>query len=263
MKVFAITNQKGGVGKTTTATTLYSVLSSKGYKTLLIDADVQGNSTDTFRAKYEGVATLYDVILEEREQAASLEEAIQVTAAGHIVASDPLLRKADEILKSEVDGLYRLKHAIKDLKGYDYVIIDTPPSMNSLLYNSLIAANRLIVPITAGRYSLQGLSQLNRTILAIKNEQNPGLEIEGILLTMYFEQKKISRQVREELDEIAKKMSTKVIEVPIRKCVKTEEAQARQKLLMEYAKNCTTMEDYVAVGEILLREENGDGEESR
>ena len=122
MKVIVIANQKGGIGKTTTATALASILAEKGFKSLLIDADQQGNSTDTYKAQVEGAATLYDVLLEENR--ISLKAAIQKTENGNIVASDPLLRKADEVLNNDVEGLYRLQDALEELEGYDYVIVD-------------------------------------------------------------------------------------------------------------------------------------------
>ena len=109
MKTIIVANQKGGIGKTTTATAVASILDAKGYKTLLIDADQQGNSSDTYKAAIEGNATLFDVLLDEER--ISLEEAIQHTESGDIVASDPLLRKADEILNGDPEGLYRFQDA--------------------------------------------------------------------------------------------------------------------------------------------------------
>ena len=144
MKTIIVANQKGGIGKTTTATAVASILNAKGYKTLLIDADQQGNSSDTYRAAIEGSATLFDVLLDEER--ISLEEAIQHTESGDIVASDPLLRKADEILNGDPEGLYRFQDALDQLKGYDFVIVDTAPSLNSILYNCLVAADDVLIP---------------------------------------------------------------------------------------------------------------------
>jgi chromosome partitioning protein len=226
MKVIVIANQKGGIGKTTTATALSSILSSLGHKTLLIDADMQGNSTDTYRAVFDGQATLYDVILETAEDRTPIQEAIQCTEVGHIIASDPLLRKADDILNGDVNGLFRLQDALAELKGYDYVIIDTAPSMNSLLFNCLIAADKVIVPVTADRYGLQGLSQLNQTIQAIKKRQNPRLTIAGMLLVKFNDRTKLSREVKTSLSDVALQMGTKVFNTTIRESTKAREAQA-------------------------------------
>lgn len=242
MKTIVVANQKGGIGKTTTATALSSILSKKGYKTLLIDADAQGNSTDTYRAEIEGKATLYDVLLEDDR--ISLQDAIQNTDSGYIVASDPLLRKADEILNGSIDGLYRLQDAICELKGWDYVIIDTAPSMGSLLYNSLISANEVVIPITADRYGLQGLAQLNQTIQSIKKRQNQNLKIKGLLLVKFNPRTNLSKEVKKSLEDIADQMDTILFETTIRESTKAKEAQAARKTLIDYATNSTTAIDY-------------------
>lgn len=246
MQVIVVANQKGGIGKTTTATALSSILSLKGYNTLLIDADMQGNSTDTYRGEFEGKATLYDVLLESDNSRISINDAIQKTEIGHIVAADPLLRKADEILNGDVNGLYKLQDVLSELKGYDYVIIDTAPSMNTLLYNCLIAADKVIIPITADRYGLQGLAQLNQTILAIRKRQNQRLTIEGLLLVKFNPRTNLSKEVKESLEEIAKQLNTKLFQTQIRESTKAKEAQALRKSLISYSPNSTTALDYIA-----------------
>ena len=127
---YVVANQKGGIGKTTTATTLAGILARKG-KTLLIDADPQGNSSATYQAVIENQATLYDVMVDS--DMLPIEDAIQHMPNGDIVASDPLLSKAEKMLDGDVEGLYRLKDAIEMLEGYDYIVIDTAPSLNSIL----------------------------------------------------------------------------------------------------------------------------------
>ena len=130
--VYVIANQKGGIGKTTTATTLAGILNQKG-KTLLIDADPQGNSTSTYQAAIEDTATLYDVMVDE--DPVPLDEAVQHMENGDIVASDPLLAKAGKLLDGNVEGMYRLQDALEMLDGYDYIVIDTAPSLDIVLYN--------------------------------------------------------------------------------------------------------------------------------
>src|SRR5699024_9009601 len=183
MKIYVVANQKGGIGKTTTATALASVLSKKGKKVLFVDADKQGNSSDTYKAKIEGVATLYDVLLDDDR--IEISEAIQHTSNGDIVASDPLLRKADKILYDDIDGVFRLDDTLKKLNGYDYVVIDTNPSIDAILKSCLIACDEVIIPVTADRYALQGLSQLHEAITSIKRRQNTDLNIAGLLLIKY------------------------------------------------------------------------------
>ena len=155
----------------------------------------------------EGVATVYDVLLDESRL--SLDEAIQHTECGDILAGDSLLRQADEKLKGSVDGLYRMADALDGCENYDYIIIDTAPAMNSILHNCLIAANEVIIPVTVDRYALQGLSQLFETIRAIRKRQNPSLNVSGLLLTKYNGRANLSREVRASLDDVAEQMNTR------------------------------------------------------
>lgn len=242
MVVFVIANQKGGIGKTTTATNLAGIL-SKQASTLLIDADPQGNSTSTYGAKVEDTATLYDVIIDSEKL--PLDEAIQHMPNGDIVASDPLLAKAEKMLDGDVEGFYRLKDAIDALDGYEYVVIDTAPSLNVILYNCLIAADKVVIPVTADAYAMQGIDQLKDTIMAVKRRQNRNLEIAGLLLVKYSGRSNLDKNTRAEIEEYAKSMGTVLFDTAIRECVKTKEAQEKKKLLIDYAPSCNTCVDYV------------------
>lgn len=252
MKVYIVANQKSGIGKTTTATAMASILSLKGFKTLLIDADQQGNSTDTFKAKVEKVSTLYDVLLETEKT--PLVEAIQETEHGFIVASDPLLRKADEILNNNVEGLYILQESLEKLEDFDFVIIDTAPAVNSILHNCLIAADEIIIPVTADRYSLQGLSQLNDIIQAIKKRQNPKLKVAGLLLVKHNSKTNLSKEVTAVLNKIAEQMGTKLFKTTIRESIKVKESQAMRTTLLKHAPKSTTAADYEEFINELLEE---------
>ena len=249
MKVFVVANQKGGIGKTTTATNLAGILSKRA-KTLLIDADPQGNSTSTYQAQVKDVATLYDVMIDSDKL--PIDEAIQHMENGDIVASDPLLSKAEKMLDGDVEGFYRLKDALDELDGYEDVVIDTAPSLNVIMYNCLIAADEVIIPLTADAYARQGISQLNDTIMAVKRRQNPSLKVAGLLLVKYAGRSNLERTTREEISEQAKQMGTKLFDTAIRECVKTKEAQEKKKLLIDYAPKCNTMIDYMEFVEELL-----------
>lgn len=248
-KTFVIANQKGGIGKTTTATTLAGIL-AKQYKTLLIDADPQGNSTSTYQAVIENQPTLYDVMVDSDK--IPISEAIQHMENGDIVASDPLLSKAEKMLDGDIDGLYRLSDAIDEVKDYDYIVIDTAPSLSVVLYNSLIAADEVIIPVTADAYSIQGLRQLYSTIKSVQKRQNKNLRIAGLLLVKYSGRSNLERSVSEDLESIAAEMGTKLFETKIRECIKTKEAQTAKKLLTDYAPKCNTMIDYNAFADELL-----------
>ncbi|MCR5558075.1 MAG: ParA family protein [Butyrivibrio sp.] len=248
--VFVVANQKGGIGKSTTATNLAGILGKKA-KTLLIDADPQGNSTSTYEAKVEDVATLYDVMIDSDRL--PIAEAIQHTENGDIVASYPLLVKAEKMLDGDVEGFYRLKDALEGIEDYKYVVIDTAPSLNIILYNCLIAADKVIIPVTADSYAMQGIQQLYDTIMAVKRRQNRNLEIAGLLLVRYQGRSNLEKDIRESIEKSAKEMNTKLFNSVIRECVKTKEAQEKKKLLIDYAPKCNTCLDYQDFAKELLR----------
>ncbi len=248
--VFVVANQKGGIGKSTTATNLAGILGKKA-KTLLIDADPQGNSTSTYDAKIEDVATLYDVMIDSDKL--PISDAIQHTENGDIVASDPLLVKAEKMLDGDVEGFYRLKDALDELDGYKYIVIDTAPSLNIILYNCLIAADKVIIPVTADAYALQGIRQLYDTIMAVKRRQNKNLSIAGLLLVRYAGRSNLERDTREDIEKTAKEMKTRLFNTVIRECVKTKEAQENKKLLIDYAPKCNTCLDYIDFTDELLK----------
>ena len=240
--VFVVANQKGGIGKSTTATNLAGIL-GKQAKTLLIDADPQGNSTSTYNAKIDDVATLYDVIIDSDKL--PITEAIQHTENGDIVASDPLLVKAEKMLDGDLEGFYRLKDALEGLEDYKYIIIDTAPSLNIILYNCLIAADKVIIPVTADSYAIQGIQQLYDTIMSVKKRQNKDLTIAGLLLVKYQGRSNLERETKDNIEKTAKQMGTKLFKTVIRECVKTKEAQECKKLLIDYAPKCNTCLDYI------------------
>ena len=251
-KVITVANQKGGIGKTTTATAIASILNDMGFKTLLIDADPQGNSTDTYRAISKDTATLYDVIL-DLDDPLPINEAIQTTEMGDIIASDPLLKEADTKFPNDGNEYYLLDEALKKLKGYKYVVLDTAPADNKLLKNCLVSSNTVVVPITADRYAIQGLADLNNSIMAIKKRSNPKLKIAGLLLIKYKQRQILAQEVKTALEELSKKMKTTVFKTTIRESSACQKAQASRKTLIKYAPKSTTAVDYYKFVEELLK----------
>lgn len=242
-KVVCIANQKGGIGKTTTAVSIAPILNSLGKKTLLIDADMQCNSTDVFGASTENTATLYDLII---ERSVSAEEAIQHTDYGDIIAADRLLMDAEvELQKDVIGGINRIKTAIDPLMSmYDYIIIDTNPTVNRLLFNCLVAADTVVIPVTADRFGLMGLSQIFDTIMSVKNGPNPKLTIAGLLLIKFKKNLNLEKDVRYNLENSASQLNTKVFNTDIRECIKVRESQALQIPLNKYAPKASSTHDY-------------------
>lgn len=257
MKVIAVTNQKGGVGKTTTATALVTGLNRKGYKALLIDNDPQCNSTDTFRALVHNQATLFDVLV----AGDPIEEAIQHTEIGDIVAGDPLLADAEQKI-TEQGREYRLKEALALLPEnlYDVIVMDTPPNLGIMLTNALTAADSCIIPISADKYALQGLADLGRSVNRVRKYSNPDLEIDGLLIVIDEPRTKLSREVKESVPDVCTMLKTKCFNTTIRKAQAVKDAQKSRLSLFTYAPECTAAQDYEAFIDEYLRENMEEGE---
>lgn len=248
MKCIAVINQKGGVGKSTTAATVAAGLSLKGYKTLSIDLDAQANLTYTAGAKTTG-ATALGVLTGE----AKAENAIQNTDSGDIIAANKALAGADAFI-ADTGKEYRLKEALEPIRGeYDYIIIDTPPALGILTINALTACDSVIIPAQADIYSLQGIEQLAETMKPVKKYCNPALKIEGILLTRYSPRSVLSREVAELAEQLAARLGTKVFKATIREAIAVKEAQISQQTLYQYAPKAKVTEDYTALIEELIR----------
>ena len=249
-KALAIINQKGGVGKSTTALAIGAGLSLKGYSVLFIDLDAQGNLSYTLGADTKGYNAMG--VLERPETA---KEEIQHTPQGDIIASSPKLAGADKLLE-ETGKEYRLKEALDSLQGaYDYIIVDTPPALGILTINALTACTGAIIPAQADIYSLQGIGQLNSTIETVKKYCNPSLSIMGIVLTRFNGRSIIRREVAEMLERTAEQLHTKLYTSKIRECTALVEAQATKQNIYSYAPRSNATADYKALVDEILRGE--------
>lgn len=238
MKVITVANQKGGVGKTTTCSALVAGLTQKGYRVLGIDLDAQTNLTTSMGATAK--RTALGVLTGECEAA----EAIVHTETGDMIPSSTRLSNADMLLE-ETGKEHKLAEAIAPIKAdYDYIIIDTPPSLNILTINALTACDLVIVPALADRYSLQGIGELAKTIDAVRKYTNPTIKVAGILLTMFNGRTRIAKEVTEVLEQMAAKLDTRVFDTKIRASVKASEVQFKKGGLFKYAPRATVTEDY-------------------
>jgi len=241
VKIIAITNQKGGVGKSTTALSIGSRLRLEGYKVLFVDLDAQGNLTHSIGGDNSGKGVNSLHILTEE---ATVSEAITHTEAGDIIANSPILASADNKITA-TGKEYRLKEALSSLgRKYDYVIIDTPPALGILTINALAAANGCIIPAQADIYSLQGIRQLYSTIDAVRKYCNPALKVMGILLTRYNSRTIISREVADMIEEAAGELGAKLYKAKISECTAIKESQAKRMNIFDYAPNCKAAQDY-------------------
>ena len=241
-----IANQKGGVGKTTTALALKDILAGIGYKVLLIDCDPQCNASDCCGAVWEDKATLGDLLLDENFNV------IQHSSGGDIVSGDPALKEAPVMLTG-VAASYKLREAMPVIgKNYDFCILDTGPSLNVLLTNALTAADYVVIPITADRFSAQGLIQLSQTISDVRKYTNPEIKVIGLLLTKHQERINIGKDFLSAIPEYEALLNTKLFSSKIRLTVNVRNAQANKMSLKSYNQDMTAYQDYCAFTNELL-----------
>jgi len=239
VRISVIANQKGGIGKSTTALQLSAGLVAKKYSVLIIDADPQGNLSHTMRAD-PNAGGIFEALNGEQ-----IERLIQRTEHGDILASSPQLTGADKKF-ADYGSEYLLSKALKSIKEkYQYIIIDTPPQLGILTINTLIAANDLIIPLTADLYALMGLSQLLDTVERVQEHGNPNLRIAGLLLTRYSHRAILSRDLKESIETKAREMGTKLYNTIIREGIAIREAQTNRQNIFEYEPKSNASVDYM------------------
>lgn len=257
-RIISLANQKGGVGKTTTAINLGTALAAIGERVLIVDLDPQGNaSTGLGIDRRDRNVSTYDVLIGE----APLRDAVVPTAVPrlHIAASTMDLSGLELELGAAKDRAFRLRDAIVALNGnaaytadYTYVLIDCPPSLNLLTVNAMAASDAILVPLQCEFFALEGLSQLLQTVEQVRSTLNPNLSIHGIVLTMFDSRNNLSNQV---VADVRQFMGTKVYDTMIPRNVRISEAPSYGKPVLVYDLKCSGSEAYLKLAtEVIQRE---------
>lgn len=237
MEIIAVINQKGGVGKTTAALQLSAGLRRRKFKVLNVDLDPQANLTFTMAADGDAWTSM-DLLAGNT----AISEIIQDTKQGDIIPGGAALAAVDK-----VQDAGRLAQALLPVKDdYDFVVIDTPPSLNILTLNALTAANSIIIITKADVYSLQGIAQLEQTIEATRHHTNPALAIDGILLAYHKPQAVLVKTVMQSLQTMAERLNTRLYKAAIRDCIALQEAEISKQDIFSYSPRSNAAADYGA-----------------
>ncbi len=248
--VIAIANQKGGVGKTTTAINLAAAFARRKNRTLLIDLDPQANSTLTFLPLEEVTHSIYDVLSDHH---LSLAEIVKPTKCANLclAPSKISLAKLEANLVGQFDAPFRLKDALAPVrKEFDVIVIDTPPALGIMTVNALVAATYLLVPIQSSYYALEGTDDLLETLERVRSRPNPDLQLLGVLVTMFDRRTNLARDIHKEVCHV---FGDKVFKTVIGKNVRLEESPAYRETIFSYAPDSSGAEEYERLAREVLR----------
>lgn len=246
METIALINQKGGVSKTSSTHCIGAGLALDGYKVLMIDLDPQCSLSSITGVNLQAVG-----ILDVLQRKASITQAVQHGAKYDVIAGSEGLA-ADGVISGK-GREYRLREVLRSVKGYDFILLDCPPSLGVITINALTAADTCIIPASADTLSLKALSQLWPTVQAVREHTNAGLRIRGIVITRYNARAILSREAVEMIQSQAEVMGTKVYDTKIRSGVALQEAQAVQADIYDYSPRCNVAQDYKALVQEIIR----------
>jgi chromosome partitioning protein len=248
--ILAITNQKGGVGKTTTAINLAAAFASKGLRTLLVDLDPQANATMSFLDPRSLERTVYDALVEPscslREIVRPAEKVPSLTIAPSTIA----LAKLEARLIGELDSHYRLKDALAPLREeYDYILLDTPPTLGIITVNALVSASHVLIPIQSSYFALEGTDDLLETVEKVKSRANPQLQILGAVITLFDKRTLLGRDIVEQIQRV---FGDRLFETVITKSVRLEESPAYKEAIFSFAPRSSGAYEYYKLSEEIL-----------
>lgn len=251
--IITVANQKGGVGKTTTAINLAAALAQKGLRTLLIDLDPQGNSTMSFVDRKDVEKSMYEVLTDSN---VSFFDIVKQTKLPKLTIAPARisLAKVESKLLGEIDGHFRLKdrlQVVRESGEYDAILIDTPPTLGMITVNALVASTHILIPIQSSYFALEGTDDLLETIEKIKSRPNPNLQLLGVVITLHDKRTTLGKDIQNQIDQVFK---GKLFKTTISKSIRLEESPAYRESIFTFApRSSGALEYYSLTEEILSR----------